>query len=341
MAKRKHSTALFEVITQPKSYAPIRERRVKSDGLLHTAGQWFKRTLQARPTQPSTPNRPAGRALVATPAADASFPVARATPLIESDHEPLSDSNCHDGYKSEYSVAAHDDSSDYFEPPEYADAPAPQLNSATAVAMALDHDRRQISLRMSYTAATISACALAVIVSLAIIAGQHISRSGAPLLAQTTSSKLREGPSHPEVLEPIRHNAGGTGSNSAGNSPTRTTPIADTHTPLPAPLPAVPAGDGKRYISLNYAIIQSYPLAEEKMARDAAAFLNNEGVPCTIERDVKGYLAISVVGLQSFERISTAPYIAYKKRIEQLSAKYATNNKSYKAFAPVAKSWGK
>jgi hypothetical protein len=340
MAKRKHSTALFEVITQPKSYAPIRERRAKSDSPLQIAAGWFKKTLQPKRAPASAVARPTARALSASPASDPAMSVARVTPLIESDHEVLSDSNCHDGYKSQYSLAAPEETHDYFEPPEYADAPVPALAGDPTVAMAMDHERRQISLRMSYTAATVSACALALVVSLAIIAGQRISHNGAPLLAHTTSTKLREGLPHPEVLEIVRRNTTTARPNTSGNTG-GTVPVADNHLPLPEPLLATPAGDGKRYIHCNYVIIQSYPAAEEKMARDAAAFLNKEGISCTVETEVKGYLPITVVGLQAFDKISTAPYEAYVKRIRQLSLKYATNNKSYKAFAPAPKSWGK
>src|SRR5947209_6818978 len=45
MAKRKRSTALFEVITKPQPYTRIGKRSAPCEGLLSGAGKWLKRRL--------------------------------------------------------------------------------------------------------------------------------------------------------------------------------------------------------------------------------------------------------------------------------------------------------
>src|SRR5205814_6033809 len=139
---------------------------------------------------------------------------------------------------------------------------------------------------------------------LSIIVGQHMSKSSVPLLAQTTTKKLRQEPPRREVLDPNRHT---NNTFAPPSSPSQGSVINrgasggnETHAPdnhgaaeNPAPTP----GDEKRVFGLNYVIIQSYPKEEEKMAIDAMNFLNKEGIRCTMETKVRGYLPITVVGL--------------------------------------------
>ncbi len=91
-------------------------------------------------------------------------------------------------------------------------------------------------------------------------------------------------------------------------------------------------------INLNYVLMQSY--ADEKLADQAYAFLNKNGVPCTIERGVKNWRKdfYLVIGLQGFVRASGPDYAAYRKRIETLSAEFAKPG-SYKGFMPQAIKW--
>ena len=325
MAKRKHSTALFEVITQSTQYSkappkPLDPPKV-SHGILATAKEWLK---QRKPATPAAPQAalpvasysaiaPAREVIVNTPQLD----TAPANSVVSS-------GATNDSYATEPST----EESDLYAQP---------------VAMAVDSENRQIALRMSYSAAFIAVASVLLIVGLSLVIGQHLSRGGVPLLAQTTTAELLRNPPHPEVLDPIRrtspgnrgssdnsllHSAPpGTAENRAGN---------EAHSPIPPT-----AGDGKRYIGLNYIVVQSYPVAEEKMAREAAAFLNNEGVKCTIETGVKGYLPITVVGLQGFDKQSSQGCKEHIRRILQLNAKYTNNRRSYKALDPVAKKWDK
>jgi hypothetical protein len=97
---------------------------------------------------------------------------------------------------------------------------------------------------------------------------------------------------------------------------------------------------GNREVNLNYLLIQSY--GDQKTAQEACDFLNNGGVPSTIERGVDGWRGdfYLVVGLQGFPRVSGAEYEAYRQKIDALSAEFAPPH-SYKRFDPIAIKWEK
>lgn len=325
MAKRKHSTALFEVITQSTQYSkappkPLDPPKV-SHGILATAKEWLKQRtpVMPAPSQAALPVAsysaiaPAHKVIVNAPQLD----TAPANSVVSS-------RATNDSYATEPST----EESDLYAQP---------------MAMAVDSENRQIALRMSYSAAFIAVASVLLIVGLSLVIGQHLSRGGVPLLAQTTTAELLRNPPHPEVLDPIRRTSPGNRGNSDNSVLHSAPPVSaenragnETHSPIPPT-----AGDGKRYIGWNYIVVQSYPLAEEKMAREAAAFLNNEGVKCTIETAVKGYLPITVVSLRGFEKQSSPACKEHIRRIQQLNEKYTNNRRSYKALDPVAKKWDK
>jgi hypothetical protein len=335
MAKRKHSTALFEVIKHAPHYARPKAHASEGKGVLAVARRWLK----ASPQQASA---------VAPP--DSDLPVrALAAPVVPRvDVEPLEEAppaaiGFEDHALALAGSAAAADFGDLTAPP-----PAQNLH------VAVDPERRQIALRLSYTAAMIGGFALLVIVALCVMVGQHFRGNGAPLLAQSTTADLRKGLPHRDVMTVPRRSLAPISSDTPqGQGPTAQGPAHPAGNALAERRGAAPpaatdsqasptaAGDGKRYIGLNYVIVQSYPEAERKMADDAAAFLNREGVSCTVETGVKGYLAVTVVGLQGFDRQSSPAFKSYVQRIQQLSTKYATGTRSYKAFTPVAKKWDK
>ena len=340
MAKRKHSTALFEVITQAKPYPRCPTRISARPGLMASARQWIKLRLHPSPAVPLNERSVTS----ASPVVEEPNAMAGAVmPSIPSKSLQIQD---HDYSTFEPQSPIEDHESDAGDTSHFQDASHSQTNASHSqtVAMAVDSQRRRISLHMSYNAAIVGSCALAVIVALAIIAGQRISRNTSSLLSQSQKStpELRDGPAHPEVLD-LSHRPAVIPDKAiaAAAHPAPSTPVEGRDSADGRTLAPTAAGDGKRYIGLNYVIIQSYASAEEKMARDAAALLNKEGISCTIETGVKGYQAITVVGLQGFDKVSTPPFKAYERRILQISAKYATNNHSYKAFTPVAKKWDK
>ena len=250
----------------------------------------------------------------------------------------------------------------------YDDVTRPQTSAPMAVAV--DSQRKKISLHMSYKAAMGMAAVLLFTIALSIVIGQKITRNGSPLLSKTTTDSLRKGPAHPEVLTPPRTGFRGaddvTPRNTTPRQPQQARDIIDPkkpdknqwttpgntvlgnntlgnntapNTPEKAPFAAPSTEDGKRYIGFNYAIIQGYPQGEEKMAREAVQFLNREGVRCTIEYNIAKFQQITIVGLDGFPRVSTSDWIAYKQKIQQLSTKYTSDKKGFKAFNPVPKKW--
>jgi hypothetical protein len=318
MAKRKHSTALFEVIKHSPQYGRRKAEPPQGrGGVLAVARRWLKASPQPAPA----PLPPIISRVDVEPAEEAP-----SAAIGFEDHA--------------LALAGSEPATEEFT--ELA-APPPAQNLHVAV----DPERRQIALRLSYTAAIVGGFALLVIVGLCVIVGQHFRGSGAPLLAQTTTADLRKGPAHRDVmnvprrsLAPINAEPSQAPSRPAGNALSERRSASPPATNEPQPIPPA-ANDGKRYIGLNYVIVQSNPEAERKMADEAAAFLNREGVACTVETGVKGYLPVTVVGLQSFDRQSSPTFKAYVQRIQQLSTKYTTGTRSYKAFTPVAKKWDK
>jgi hypothetical protein len=123
------------------------------------------------------------------------------------------------------------------------------------------------------------------------------------------------------------------GAASSGASATNT---ASARTPLPTPAEVIPAGD-TRQKDVNYVVIQSY--GDETRATDAANFLNNHGIACTVEHGIKGWANLyCVVSLQGFTRVSGAEYAAYRKKIEDLNPEFA-GTKKYNRFEPQAFKW--
>ena len=336
MAKRRHSTALFEVITKPQAFQRATERRAPQPGFLTTAAEWIKRHVQSAPKTRAAVS-PNGKAVDAESVENVAAMMLTAPtrkPAMSDPVESRSVAREHAFTPIARELPPACQPMDDYEDDELDD------EFAHTVAVAVDPDQRQISVKMSYTAAVVGGMSLALVVGLAIIAAQRFSRGSSPLLAQTTTDKLREGPAHPEVLEPQRRVLTG--------SPNGQPQVARTNSSAPVPpkapvesrsLSSMTTGDGKRYVNLNYVIIQSYHPAEEKMAQEAAAMLNKEGVACTVEKGVKGYQAITVVGLQGFDKISTVAYRSYTDHILQISKKLTSNNHSYKALTPVAKKW--
>jgi hypothetical protein len=228
------------------------------------------------------------------------------------------------------------------EPPVNLPVVAAQAEApAKPIDYAIDPERRQIALHLSYRTAMMACAGLVVIVVSSVIVGKYWNRSNLPLLAHDTTDELRKTPAHREVLDLPRH--------VASNEETTATVASHTTTPnsqTSADLSTNPKPDSaeqiKRRAGLNYVIIQSYPIPEQKMATDAAAFLNSRGVSCTVEQDISGYLKFCVVGLDGFTRQSSPEFKSYVERIQQLSTEYgAKGTRNFKRFAPVAKKWDK
>ncbi|HEX4054408.1 MAG TPA: hypothetical protein VHX86_09090 [Tepidisphaeraceae bacterium] len=174
------------------------------------------------------------------------------------------------------------------------------------------------------------AVALAVIGAM-LLARHHFARQ-APVWV--VEQNLRNGPPHPAVLlvpsdKPIAP---------AGDlSPEMAADVMQAGEKVPESDPI--AKPGARIVNMHYVLVQSY--FDEKTANEARDFLNQNGIACTIERGVKGWRKdfYQIIGLQGFAHPSGAEYVAYRHRIEELSAKFSKNPRSYKRFQPLAIKW--
>jgi hypothetical protein len=330
MAKRKRRPiALFEVISKSRQYnRPTEAPEVKTGSspaakLLTTPKWWFKRATTAEPDAPVVEK-----------------PVEAMAPKPVVVPEPVA----REAVEAEPADAATD-VPEHHEEVEYHDDVL-GADRAQTVHVAVDPERRQIALRMSFTAAIVGSFAVLVVVVLSVIVGQHMSNKGVPLLASSTTSELRAGPAHREVLDPAPKRAPVT--NLAPQNPTPTprstqgssTERVNTSDPH-VPQQVQPAPEATRYIGLNYIVVQSYPESEEKLANDTAKFLNGKGIECTVVKGVKGFMACSVVTLQGFDKQSSPGFKNYVSKINGYNAEFTGGNRGYKAFSPVGKKWDK
>lgn len=205
----------------------------------------------------------------------------------------------------------------------------------------LDPDRHQISLRISYTSALVTAFAVIVIVVLAYLVGRGV--KGGPQLADATTEEVRTGPAQPSVMDvttaaaPSSSPRTTTGGTPATAAPRQTTPAAVPTVSLPSGPVAAPT-NVRRTIGQNYVIMQSYP--DEDTAKEAHGVLLANGIACTIERGPSGWVPMSwysVVGTQAFDRIKDNPqYEGYIRAVNNV--KYGEKSK-FKKFDPRAYRW--
>ena len=235
-------------------------------------------------------------------------------------------------------------------PPPPTAPPEPRAEARPAarrIKIIPDPETMELTFRLSYQNAAVIGFAVLTVLALAFAVGRHMSRGTAATVGASTDA-VRNGPVHADVLHPDRVDPDGSlPPLSAVDSPVQ---APDGHTPDdtaavlgPTTVPATPgalAHGPQRVLNLNYLVIQSYP--EEKQAADAVAFLAESGVQTTIERNLRGWGAswFVVVGTDGFAHISSPDYLAYRKKIEQLSLDFANKNpRSFKAFQPMPYRW--
>jgi hypothetical protein len=152
---------------------------------------------------------------------------------------------------------------------------------------------------------------------------------------------LRDGPAHPSVLAIAAPAQSVTPQFSTGSDALSPEMQADVQqaNDKTGPIPAATslAQPGARIVNIHYVLMQSY--FEEKTADEARDFLAKNGIPCTIERGVKGWRAdfYQVIGLQGFTRPSGTEYLAYRDRVVELGQKFSKSK--YKRFQPEAIKW--
>jgi hypothetical protein len=200
-----------------------------------------------------------------------------------------------------------------------------------------------LRLWISRSNGIIPGAAAATIVILVMLAARHWLHPAAP--ETSLEDALRAGPPHPEVLEI---------SSPTAQPPAAQSPTVVAHTtPTTPPLSPEMAADeeqaaqqnlpnlakpGQRIVNMHYVLMQSY--FEQKTAQEACDFLNQNGIPCTIERGVKGWRSdfYQVIGLQGFVHPSGPQYTTYRDHIEDLGKKFSPKSR-YKRFQPEAIKW--
>ena len=174
----------------------------------------------------------------------------------------------------------------------------------------------------------------ALIVIFVMLAARHWFHPASPAL--TIEDALRSGPPHPDVLvitPPV------TATNTIPAAPPTISPeIALDEQQASQKIVSTLAEPGKRVVNMHYVLMQSY--FEEKTAEQARDFLTQYGIPCTIERGIKGWRSdyYQVIGLQGFARASGPQYVAYREKIEKLGLEFSPKS-HYKRFVPQAIKW--
>jgi hypothetical protein len=175
----------------------------------------------------------------------------------------------------------------------------------------------------------------AVLVICGMLLARHLSnRHGGDL---SIEQALRDGPAHPAVLVgPAENSDEKPAGADASDSPELAADVIQAKGAAAAEPVAKP---GARIVNLHYVLIQSYP--EERMAVEARDFLNLNGVPCTIERGVKGWRMdfYQVIGLRGFAHIHGKDYADYLALIKSVGSHFAPGVRSYKRFEPEAIKW--
>jgi hypothetical protein len=180
----------------------------------------------------------------------------------------------------------------------------------------------------------IPGAAIAAIFIALMLLARHFVHPAAP--TPSLDQALRNGPAHPNVLA--------VGAGSGASSPESSSEIelderqASDHQPADQSAVSNLALPGQRIVNMNYVLMQSY--FEEKTAEEARDHLVKSGVPCTIERGVKGWKPdfYQVIGLQGFVRVSSPECRAYMHSIEELGETFSPKSK-YKRCQPEAIKW--
>ncbi len=348
MARRRHSTALFEVISAGK-----KANQKPAAVSLRTPRWWFKnrKTNNPDPTlaPPVDPDDPTANITAAT--------LFAARQKIAPDPQP------------EEAIAPVSEPADPFiEPPAVepepvfvapprkvtpAPIPAPvRMEAATpridvAPAMdaapprrllprnmgaragmnvAFDGDHQEVTLKMRYTTALVSAFTVLVIVGLAYVIGRHMAEGPARSMADPPPAK--PGGTQPGVLDVSQRQPQGRTDGAAPRpGPRPNTPVV----PVPpasnnfADAKLNPNGTAQRMNNMNYVMIQSYPQNREA-AYKLRNFLTSRGIVCTVERSSSTVRVqkdwVAVVGIRGFPpKFGQLPeYVAYRNAIEAAAA---------------------
>jgi hypothetical protein len=213
-------------------------------------------------------------------------------------------------------------------------SPATPKHTIPGVDLQLDPDYQQITFKVSYYSAIVTGFTVLVVIGLAYAVGRKMNHGPIAASASPSSAQLQAQPAHPDVLDV----AGTTG---------ETQPKLKTHSGDDAQLAAIkipanppPIPDSQRIIGRQYVVIQIY--SDKKSAEDAAALLNKNNLPCTVENGLAGWASKNwwcVVGTTGFDHIRGNPeYVRYETAVNKISDQFAANPK-FKKFEPRAYRW--
>jgi hypothetical protein len=208
-----------------------------------------------------------------------------------------------------------------------------------------DRSRKEITLRLRYTTALVSAFGVCALIGSAYVIGRHINRgpqtaSAASIPAATVPQYVHQAPqagvvdaSRQRLLHPV--------TNTDTPQPKRSSePGTATPTREMASSSLVPAGAETRLprtIGLNYVIIQTYPNEESQTAQATCDFMTKNGIPCTLEKTEFARNWICLVGTAGFSRISSAEFKTYVDNIVRLGEKFPSSH--FDHIRPAAYKW--
>jgi hypothetical protein len=217
---------------------------------------------------------------------------------------------------------------------------------SSTVHLDFDKHRKEITLRLRYTTALVSAFGVCVVIGLAYVIGRHISHGPqtAQASVQPNVQQLMKQPPQPGVTDLNRvRNVAHLQGNETPAPPRHLPDPTNNATPRPpAATTLIPSSAETRLpraIGLNYAIIQTYPPEEAQAAEAARDFLNKNGIPCSIEKTdyVRNPNWVCLVGTAGFTKISSTDYKGYVDNIIRLGEKFPTSH--FNQFKPAAYKW--
>jgi hypothetical protein len=221
---------------------------------------------------------------------------------------------------------------------------APSTSRSSAVHMDFDRNRKELTLRLRYTTALVSAFGVCALICSAYVIGRHLNHgpqtASAATVPGTVPQYTRQAPqagvadaTRQRLLHPL--------TNGDASQPRRTTEAPIPVAPRPtSPLSLVPATAETRMpraIGLNYAIIGTYPAEETQNAQAACDFLTRNGIPCTLEKTDYARNWICLVGTAGFAKISSGDFKTYVDNIIKLGDTFPTSH--FNQLKPAAYKW--
>jgi hypothetical protein len=220
---------------------------------------------------------------------------------------------------------------------------APSSSRSSTVHLDFDRNRKEITLRLRYTTALVSAFGVCALIGSAYVIGRHLNRGPQTASAETVALNgpqyVRQAPqagvadvTRQHLQRPL-----------TGDSPPahRNTEPPVPPAPRPAsPLSLVPASAETRMprtIGLNYVIIGTYPSEEKDNAQAACDFLTRNGIPCTLEKTDFARSWTCLVGTAGFSHISSPEYKTYVDNIIKLAKSFPTSH--FNQLQPAAYKW--